>query len=151
MPFKFEQSGKNKRVYAQVNDLNNRTRRALRLSFYFIGKELTKEARRSIIKGPKTGRLYRIKGRKRLHRASAPGEPPANLTGSLQKSIDFLVVGSKRLEFKAGNNDVDYAAALEFGTIKIKPRPFMIRAIEAKEKQIESILNGELKKNMDKL
>ena len=122
------------------------------MAFYRIGKQLTKEARRSIIQGPKTGKLYRIARRRRRHRASAPGEPPANLFGNLQKSVDFIVKGSKEMEFGAGDNvTVPYARRLELGDDNIAERPYLIRAINEKEKQTEKIFQDELKKRLDRL
>jgi hypothetical protein len=122
-----------------------------KISDYELGKELTKEARRSIIKGPKTGRFYRIKGRKRRHRASAKGEPPANLFGNLQKSIDFLVKGSRNMEFGAGNKDLLYARRLELGDDHVKKRPYLLRAINKKEKDTERIFENELERNLNQL
>lgn len=143
---------KNKEVIAQIKRTEQITKNALRKSFYAIGKELTKEAKRSIIEGPKTGRLYRIKGRKRRHRASAPGEPPATLSGDLQKSVDFLVQGWSQMTFGAGSQEIDYAKFLELGTVggKIAPRPYLIRAIEQKEKQTRTIFEANLKKGLRK-
>lgn len=96
----------------------NSSRRAL----YNIGKENTRFARQLIIRGPKTGRLYRIKGRKRRHRASAPGEAPANLTGNLQKKVNFIVNGHDEMQF---GDQAPYGLFLELGTRKMKPRPHL--------------------------
>jgi HK97 gp10 family phage protein len=74
-----------------------------------------------ILRGSKSGRVY---GR---HQASAPGEAPASDTGRLVQSI--------RVDFQpnalAGRvvAGTDYAKKLEFGTVKIAPRPFMTPAV----------------------
>lgn len=69
---------------------------------------------------PKTGRIYRRRGR--LHQASAPGEPPATDTGRLvqsgrtsydQQNLTGMVTWS-----------TSYAAYLEFGTENMEPRPY---------------------------
>jgi hypothetical protein len=156
MAFKVKSDENNRKIFLQVKDLENRTERSIRQSFYKIGTQLMKEARRSIIQGPKTGRVYRIKGRKRRHRASAPGEPPANLFGNLQKSVNFEVRGSKEMIFGAGNDsDVKYARILELGGntkfATIQPRPYLIRAINEKEKQTDVIFNGNLKRDLNRL
>ena len=67
-------------------------------------------------KSPKSGRLYGI------HRASAPGEYPAIMTGGLYHSIDSTMHGSYTLE--VGTNK-SYAPFLEYGSSRILPRPFM--------------------------
>jgi hypothetical protein len=46
---------------------------------------VAKEMKKSIITGSKSGRQYFIKGRR--HQSSAPGQPPANSTGQLVRSI----------------------------------------------------------------
>jgi hypothetical protein len=53
---------------------------------------------------------------------SAPGEPPGVLTGALRASIHVVNLGNLRRAVRSG---VDYDAALEFGTERIAPRPFM--------------------------
>lgn len=97
-----------------------------RIAFYNIGKENTRFTRDIIKKGPKTGILYRIPGRKRRHRASAPGEAPANLTGTLRKGVNFEVKGSDQMEF--GDTEV-YGKFLELGTRRMKPRPHLAPAV----------------------
>lgn len=124
----------NDKVIKQVKSLSESTRRGIRRAYYFIGKDLVDDAQQVIIRGPKTGKLYRIKGRKKRHRASSPGEPPANRTGRLQRSIDFAVKGSTSLEFGAG---VMYAGFLELGTSKMEERPYLIKAIENNERNTE--------------
>lgn len=99
-----------------------------RIALYNIGKENTRYARQLIIRGPKTGRLYRIKGRKRRHRASAPGEAPANLTGRLQKSVNFIVNGHDEMKF---GDQAEYGLFLELGTRKMKPRPHLSTTVNA--------------------
>ena len=79
---------------------------------------------------PGTGRVYRrgsrraTAGKRRaarivLHRASAPGHPPAVDTGRLRNSIAY-----DRERRRVGTN-VEYAKDLEDGTPRMKPRPFM--------------------------
>lgn len=151
MSFNVKQSTQNRRVFIQIRDIERRYQQSIRMAFYKIGKELTKEARRSIIQGPKTGRVYRVTGRKRRHRASAPGEAPANLFGNLQKSIGFIVKGSRDMEFGAGNQDVLYARRLELGDDKIKQRSYLLRAINEKEKDTDRFFENELTRNLNQL
>ena len=150
----------NKKVELQIRAIKTLSREAIRKGFYFIGRELREEAKRSIINGPKSGRLYRIKGRKNLHRASAPGESPANLFGNLQKSIGYIVKGSDSMEFGAGGEsgklhglarkDVKYARRLELGGGSVAQRPYLSKAIDAKEKQVSTIFENELKRSLNK-
>ena len=147
----------NRKVFAQIKAADRNAKQAIRRAFYFIGKDLTKTARRSIIEGPKTGRVYRrkVNGRLRRHRASAPGEPPANFRGALQRSIDFEVKGSDEMVFGAGGSThkgifVDYAGFLELGTPKMKARTYLIRAIDKRRKQTRNYFERELEKRLKK-
>lgn len=57
--------------------------------------------------------------------ASAPGEPPAVLSGELRDSTDGEVI-RKGLRFVARVSvNKEYALPLELGTEKMKPRPFL--------------------------
>jgi len=115
-----------------------------------------------MMKEPKTGRLYRIysKGRKkvrggrlkagirRLHRASAPGEPPAVLTGTLWKSITHE--GAKK-QLKKGyfvsrvGSNIKYSFYLELGTINIKKRPWLKPALERAAPDIRKLFEKPIK------
>lgn len=103
---------------------------------YFVGELKT------TLTGTRTGRPYKVSKRGPLHIASAPGEPPAVLTGALRNSIgkeDVRVVDRVVIETNVGTGlgvtaDRDlapnYAARLEFGGVdqrgvRILPRPYM--------------------------
>jgi HK97 gp10 family phage protein len=138
--------------------------RELLKGLHVAAKRVEREAKDSIRKGNKSGRLYefRVAGegekqkrwvtmngnalplvkRWKPHRASAPGEAPATDTGRLVNSI--VVESSAKREGNelvakvfAGRGAVKYARMLEFGTAKIRPRPFMFPALE-KSKQFIS-------------
>lgn len=70
----------------------------IKKAFANYGDEVTKELKRVVTTGSRSGRVYFIKGR--AHTASAKGEPPASLTGRLGNSFEYkarmteLVVGS---------------------------------------------------------
>jgi len=75
---------------------------------------------------PKHGKAYR-RG-ERVHIASAPGEAPAVDTGALRASgyVEPVQPGTWEVGFTA-----EYAAAEEFGTPRIEPRPYLRPAVEA--------------------
>jgi HK97 gp10 family phage protein len=100
------------------------------------------EARQSILKGPKTGRLYIRRGRIR-HRASAPGEPPASDTGTLARSI-VIDVDTRAFTATVGSN-VKYAPYLELGTSRMRARPFLSRALQLKRSQIVKVIQARLR------
>ena len=115
---------------------------AIRLGMEQSGKELRAYTREQMLRGAKTGRVYKVytglNGRKltkpKFHRASAGGEFPARRSGNLLRSIDFTVFGSKRLEFGARAR---YAKYLELGTSKIAPRQFLKQTVKKLDKQTQ--------------
>ena len=70
------------------------------------------------MEGPKTGIMYGD------HQASAPGETPAIDTGELAAGIKTKTVKSK-LTSNLISSDKK-SAGLEFGTLRVAPRPFMM-------------------------
>lgn len=90
--------------------------------------------------GPKSGRTY--KRRKKTHTASAPGEAPAIDTGALFDSLNTEMTGE--LSAVVGTN-MEYAEALEFGSHKMAPRPFLGPAFEEAEPGFEAGLKELLK------
>lgn len=79
---------------------------------------------------PKTGRQYR-RPSGGAYTASAPGEPPAIRTGALERSISDPDVQQTPNEV-VGEIVIEapYAIRLEEGDRRIRPRPFVIPAIE---------------------
>lgn len=87
-----------------------------------------------------------IDKRGNMRMSSAPGEPPASAAGNdLDKSIYSKSISKKNqnpaiAEF--GSNS-PHARALEFGTEKMSPRPFIRpAAIKARENVVERIVVG---------
>lgn len=81
--------------------------------------KMAQNMKKSILSGAKGGKTYGS------HTASAPGQAPANDTGALVRSI--------RVEKNKKNEstviiDKEYAVFLEFGTSKMKARPFILPA-----------------------
>lgn len=86
-------------------------------------------AQRSILSGPKTGRVYRRgKGGAIQHRASAAGEAPANDLGYLVANIKVDMSD----KFTANLRSLaSYSIHLEYGTVHMEPRPFIRLAGES--------------------
>lgn len=83
------------------------------------------DAKLSIMNPPKSGRVYQ-RG-KRAHQASAPGEAPATDVGNLVNSV--MLYKTATADWLIHWN-AEYAAALEYGTPRILPRPFLRPAME---------------------
>lgn len=76
------------------------------------------EIMRRIMRGPKTGKVYKRGGV--THQASAPGEAPASDTGRLANSVQIKRVSDKRATV---GSRLAYALYLEMGTDNIRARP----------------------------
>ena len=113
-----------KRVIVGMTRNVHRHQQGIQNALHVIGDVVGNRTGRLIKEGPKTGRVYRFRGRD--HQASAPGQAPANRSGRLLKSFNYNVHGPYSMEL---GESVDYAGFLEDGTGRMRPRPHVIRAI----------------------
>lgn len=129
-----------RRKVATLLSARKKTREAMRKSWFKVGDDLKREASRQVLdRGSKRGRVYLIRGPGgvRRHRASAPGQSHANLSGRLRRSLSWKVQGSDELEFGYGvassltTEAPDHAPFVEFGTRNMKARPTLRNAIES--------------------
>jgi HK97 gp10 family phage protein len=159
--FNIIRSPNNEKVICKIKGLPKAQTRWIRKAFYYIGKDLVKDADKLIMQKPKHGKIYLLRrnGLKRLHRASAPGEAPANFTGSLRQSLDFDVVGADRMQFgvkqrfqnRQGTPDgVKYGKYLELGTRKMVERPFLLPTIKKNYRNIRKHFETQLKRGLTK-
>ena len=79
-----------------------------------------------IERGPASGNVYQSSVSGRDHQASAPGEAPMSDSGNLAGSIATSFNGLEGVVF----TPLDYGRYLEFGTSKIKPRPWLLPSLE---------------------
>jgi hypothetical protein len=111
-----------------------------------IALEIEANAKRRIVTGPKTGRLYgrgigttnRSRFRAigyRMHQASAAGQSPANETGGLANSIQARRLGERSAEVTVGK---EYGRVLE----ETRNRPFLQPAVEAAVERAPAIVRA---------
>lgn len=151
----------NRKVFLSLKNVRTLTLKGVTNSFNLIGKSLIKTARKGILdKKNKTGKIYIVlkNGELQEHQASAGGEYPANLSGSLESSLGYEGANSgNRLEFGAGGREskvrknkklVKYAKYLEEGTSnsdgspRMASRPFLKMAIESNYRNIENYIGN---------
>lgn len=103
------------------------------------------------LSGSRSGRTYYVPGTKRTYTASAPGEPPAQVTGALRQSIKTSVEGEGKTVIGKVGSDLPYAARLEFGfrdtdslgrRYNMAPRPWLRPSFEKSLGKIKSILGS---------
>ena len=87
-----------------------------------------RNAELNVLKGQRSGKRYRKYPYKSMYTASAPGEPPARRTGNLRVEIIAELESQE-----------PYAAALENGTSKMAPRPFVEKIKEEAAPEIQRI------------
>ena len=99
----------------------------------------------SIARGVKSGRTYVKYNPRRTHTASAEGQAPTTDTGNLIKGISTeiqkrgkVIEGLIKANAKADNGG-NYAKFLEFGTVNMRPSPFLFPALEKNKRIILSI------------
>jgi HK97 gp10 family phage protein len=143
MSFDLKIDRQNRKVEAQIRNTPHLTRRGIRAAFFRLGNDLVEEARKSILQGPKTGKIRRIK-RKR-HQASAPGEAPANLTGLLKRSIAYQQRGGDQMIFGART---DYAPFLELGTRRMAERPYLITSVDKNNRNARDHFEREIESEL---
>ena len=98
------------------------------------------KAKKKIASGRRTGRIYERGNIK--HQASSAGEPPKTDTGHLIASITHYKSDDDNLSYEVAAF-ASYAKGLEFGTLKVKPRPFLVPSLEENKVKIaEGILKA---------
>jgi HK97 gp10 family phage protein len=120
-------------------------RKALRKAVREGAKLVRREGRKLAGKRSGAGRKYRVRGGVR-HRASAPGQPPAKISGALQKSIFYRTMDKGGLAMSVGPSirRVFYARFLAGGTKHMEARPFMTEALRRHEPSIRQGLRAAL-------
>jgi len=76
---------------------------------------------------------------------SQPNEPPHRRTGKLQELIDIGEIRNFSVKF---GSYASYSAALEYGTSKMLPRPFMTPAIIEMQEKFPDIAVNEFKRRV---
>jgi len=134
----------NDKVLLKIAHAGELTERGIRQGFFRLAKDLHGTANEDILRKPKKGKTYIVRGpsgRKRRHVASAPGESHANLSGKLRRSMGWKVSGAKLMEFGYGagpETAPDYAPFVENGTRRMAARPSLGNSVR------KNIRNGEL-------
>ena len=142
---KIKPDHKNRKVLLDIEAATSKHQRGIKAGLHEAGQENRRFTRKMIRTGKRTGRLYPFRGG--WHQASAPGEPPANMTGKLAKSIGFKVIAWHSMEFGAR---APYAKFLEDGTRKMAARPYLKVTVDKKARDtvtsIEAAVDRELKR-----
>lgn len=126
-------------VKSQVANINRKV-----ISRGVRAVNVIRNAELEVLKGQRTGRVYRKPFRKATYTASAPGEPPARRTGNLRMHWNGQVKseGSSRggVAIVAElESQEPYAAHLDNGTTRMAPRPFVEKIKQEATQEIQKI------------
>jgi HK97 gp10 family phage protein len=121
------------RLKARLRALDANAKHPVRQAIAAGALAVEREAKTSVQRGSRTGRIYYR--RNRTHQASAPGEAPKSDTGYLAGRITTVV----DLDGLGANveSQAAYSKALEFGTTKMAARPFLFPAFEKMKERIK--------------
>lgn len=105
-----------------------------------------RNAELEVLKGQRSGRVYKKPYSRATYTASAPGEPPARRSGALRLNWHGEVkggnIGSGGTQIVAAlESEQHYAGYPENGTSKMAPRPYKDRIIEKATPEIVAIYN----------
>ena len=109
-----------------------------------------RNAKIEVMRGSRSGRVYRVPNTGATYRASAPGEAPAKRTGGFSNSLqrkssaegsgkDLTVHVMLESKLKVGGGKYLLGAILEEGTDRMAPRPYKEAIIEKAKPNIEKI------------
>ena len=102
-----------------------------------------RNAELEVLRGKRSGRVYRKPHTKSHYTASAPGEPPARRTGNLRLNwngtVESSSTGSGLRVTAVLESQERYSTYLENGTRRMAPRPFKQPISEKAMPEIELI------------
>lgn len=103
-----------------------------------------RNAELEVLKGQRSGRVYRKPHSRATYTASAPGEPPARRTGNLRMHWNGQVKSEGASDGGVAiiaelESQESYAGYLENGTSKMEARPFTEKIKEQARPEIERI------------
>lgn len=102
-----------------------------------------RNAELEVLRGKRSGRVYRKPHTKSHYTASAPGEPPARKTGNLRLNwngtVESSSTGSGLRVTAVLESQERYSTYLENGTRRMAPRPFKQPISEKAMPEIERI------------
>lgn len=120
--------------------------KALAQSCALIQREAMESMRDTAIDFSKTYYTY---NKTKAHHPSLPDNPPAVDTGTLRRSITYNVSGTKG-EVGSTLKNPPYSAYLEYGTSRMKPRPWLKPATDKNRGEIQKLLVNAMIKGVSK-
>lgn len=138
----------------ELADLPEKANASIARTMNAVAQSTAQRARIKIRTGTRSGHVYLTEGG--VHQASAPGEPPANLSGALAGSIRSTRMTDRPGSFATAGSDLAYAQVLEFGgfsdfngkPVYVEPRPFLVPSFEEAIVGVEARLKKEFERSL---
>lgn len=132
-------------------DLPDKAHSSIASANNFVAQSTAIRAKAKIKEPGRSGKIYTFGGR--THQASAPGEPPAEITGRLARSIRWTRMTDTPGSFATAGSNLSYARVLEFGGMNddgqwVASRPFLFPAFREAINQAEIMLKREFEKRL---
>lgn len=124
----------NSKYIAHLKDIRENTKTLVGKALFVAAQNIATEAKRLITEGSISGKN---------HVPSKPGQPPNADTRLLDQSIRPQKIYETYFQVIA---TAPYSAALEFGTKKMKERPFMRPAVKAKRAEVIDLVQRAMRK-----
>ena len=121
----------------KIQKMSSKTLANLKKTVRVTANETRNTAVNSILQNARSGGEVTRYNPNRTIRISAEGSPPASDTGFLASNIHLVMDGDQlgaSVESRA-----DYSKFLEFGTIKMRARPFMQPALMKNKREIQAM------------
>lgn len=133
-------------MQARLAELPERASASIVRTSNFVAQSTALRAKNKIRTGTRSGRIYQFDSGP--HQASAPGEPPASLSGQLADSIRFTRMTDNLMSEATAGSDLAYARVLELGGINddgqwVAARPFLFPSFLEAMEQAETTLRRE--------
>lgn len=142
-------------LLSQLQDLGAASDDIIEETLIDLARDTQQYATDGINLGPKTGRVYttrfwtdsqnrlRIGSERVPHQASAPGEYPASDEGRLAGNIRTENPSSGSMTARVGTK-IEYGRHLEFGTVNMAARPWLLPSFEKAKVGVEKELKAKL-------
>ena len=91
------------------------------------------------LSGQRSGRTYFVPGTQKTYTASAPGEPPAQVTSGLRQSVRGVIESTGPTLDGVVGTPLSYGARLEKGDSTMAPRPWLKPSFEKAQDKVKAI------------
>lgn len=132
-----------KDVIASLNMKSTQILRDFDAQLFKAALTIETTAKDNIQGGGRSGRTYTR--RSVSHQASSVGEYPKTDTGQLVRNIFSDRIGNYTYQIGSKGSGAPHGRYLEFGTLNMRPRPWLSRAVKDSALKIQSLLKGFIK------